>query len=56
MAITTEMVDEMLATLFHAPTDTPDQVDVDLLLDIAAAITSLITNWPETVHEAGPVR
>ena len=47
MAITTEMVDEMLATLFHAATDTSDQVDVGLLLDIAAAITGLITTWPE---------
>ena len=46
MAITTEKVDEMLATLFHAATDTPDQVDVDLLLDIADSITDLITTWP----------
>ena len=45
MAITTELVDEMLDQLFHAPTDTPDQVDVSLLLDIADAIGDLITGW-----------
>lgn len=46
MAITTELVDEMLSELFHAPTDTPDRVDVGLLLDIADTITDLITTWP----------
>ena len=46
MAITTELVNEMLDQLFHAPTDTPDQVDVDLLLDISDAITELIKTWP----------
>jgi aminopeptidase YwaD len=46
MAITTELVNEMLDQLFHAPTDTPHQVDVDLLLDISDAITELITTWP----------
>ena len=46
MAITTEAVDEMLAELFHAPTDTPDQVDVSLLIEIAGAITDLICTWP----------
>ena len=34
MAITTELVDKMLDVLFHAPTDTPDQVDVDLVLGV----------------------
>ncbi|MDJ0498038.1 MAG: M28 family peptidase [Acidimicrobiia bacterium] len=46
MAITTELVDEMLDELFHAPTDTPDQVEVTLLLDIADATANLITGWP----------
>ena len=46
MAITTELVDEMLDVLFHAPTDTPDQVDVDLVLDISDAISDLLTTWP----------
>jgi hypothetical protein len=36
----------MLNELFHAPTDTPDQVDVALLVDIADAIRELIVNWP----------
>lgn len=49
MAITTEMVDEMLEKLFHAPTDTPDQVDVNLLLDIADAIGDLTMGWPSNV-------
>jgi aminopeptidase YwaD len=46
MAITTELVDEMLDELFHAPTDTPDQVDVTPLLDISDAVADLITMWP----------
>jgi aminopeptidase YwaD len=45
-AITTELVDDMLDQLFHAPTDTPDKVDIALLLDIADAIRDLITGWP----------
>jgi aminopeptidase YwaD len=45
-AITTELVDEMLDQLFHAPTDTPDKVDVVLLIDIADAIADLLTDWP----------
>lgn len=46
VAFTTQLVDEMLETLFHAPTDTPDQVDVSLLVDIARAIEHLISTWP----------
>ena len=46
MAITAELVDEMLDKLFHAVTDTPDQVDVSLLLDIADAISELVISWP----------
>ncbi|MDJ0925220.1 MAG: M28 family peptidase [Acidimicrobiia bacterium] len=46
MAITTELVDEMLETLFHAPTDTPEQVDPSLLVDIADGISGLIMGWP----------
>ena len=46
MAITTELVDEMLETLFHAPTDTRDQLDAGLLVDISDAITKLVTTWP----------
>jgi aminopeptidase YwaD len=45
VAITTELVDEMLETLFHAPTDTPDRVDVELLVDVARAIAALVTTW-----------
>lgn len=46
MAITTELVDKMLDVLFHAPTDTPDQVDINLVLDISDAISDLLTTWP----------
>jgi aminopeptidase YwaD len=46
VALTTQRVDEMLETLFHAPTDTPDQVDVSLLVDIAEGIEHLISTWP----------
>lgn len=46
LAFTTEHIDEMLETLFHASTDTPDQVDIDLLLDVANAIVKLLVDWP----------
>ena len=46
VAITTEYVQEMLATLFHSADDTPDQVDVDLVVGIARAIEELIATWP----------
>jgi aminopeptidase YwaD len=45
-AFTTEAFDEMLETLFHAPSDTPDRVDASLLLDIALAIADLIASLP----------
>jgi len=46
VALTTELLDEMLDDLFHSPDDTPDRVDLDLLLDTASAISDLITTWP----------
>lgn len=46
VAITTEYVQEMLATLFHSADDTPDQVDIDLVVGIAKAIEELIVTWP----------
>ncbi len=46
VAITTDRVDEMLETLFHAPTDTPDQVDLALVADVAEGIERLIRSWP----------
>ena len=46
VAITTELVDEMLETLFHAPTDTPDKVDTDLVADLAEGLSRLVLTWP----------
>jgi aminopeptidase YwaD len=46
LAFTTEHVQEMLETLFHAPTDTPDQVDVSLVVGLAEALEGLILGWP----------
>jgi aminopeptidase YwaD len=46
MAVTTDLVDEMLATLFHSAADTPAQVDIGLLVDAAAAISELVLTWP----------
>jgi aminopeptidase YwaD len=46
LAFTTELVEEMLETLFHAPDDTPDQVDPGLVVDLARAIADLIVGWP----------
>lgn len=47
LAFTTEHVDEMLETLFHAPTDTPDKVDAALLVGIATALEDLIVGWSD---------
>ena len=47
LAFTTEHVDEMLETLFHAPTDTPDKVDAALVVGAAEALEDLIVTWPE---------
>ena len=46
LAFTTEHVQAMLETLFHAATDTPDQVDARLLIGLASALESLISTWP----------
>ena len=45
LAMTTEFVDEMLAELFHAETDTPDQVAPARIVGIARALEALITTW-----------
>jgi len=45
VAITTELVDEMLDTLFHSPDDTPSQVDMGLLIDTADGIAKLIVTY-----------
>lgn len=46
LAFTTEHVEEMLETLFHAPTDTPDKVDPSIVVGVAAALEELILGWP----------
>jgi aminopeptidase YwaD len=46
VAFTTEAIDEMLETLFHAPSDTPEMVDASLLLDVALSIADLIVRMP----------
>ncbi|MFW2338915.1 MAG: M28 family peptidase [Acidimicrobiia bacterium] len=45
LAITTEHVQEMLGELFHSAADTPDQVDIDLVVGIASAIEELVATW-----------
>ncbi|MFC2153333.1 M28 family peptidase [Actinomycetota bacterium] len=45
LAFTTELIDEMLTELFHADTDTVDQVAPERITNLAAAIELLITNW-----------
>lgn len=45
LAFTTEFIDEMLIELFHADTDTVDQVAPERIANLAAAIEHLITNW-----------
>lgn len=45
LAFTTEFLDEMLDELFHADTDTADQVAPERIESLAAALEHLITNW-----------
>lgn len=45
LAFTTELIDEMLIELFHADTDTVDQVAPERITNLAVAIELLITNW-----------
>jgi aminopeptidase YwaD len=45
LAFTTELLDEMLIELFHADTDTVDQVAPDRITNLAVALEHLITNW-----------
>lgn len=45
LALTTEFVEEMLAELFHAETDTPDQVAPTRIASIAAALEAVILSW-----------
>jgi aminopeptidase YwaD len=47
LAFTTEYVEEMLETLFHAPTDTPDKVDASLVVGIAAALETMVLGWSD---------
>ncbi len=50
VALTTELVDEMLETLFHSASDTPSQVDTSLLVEVAEAIADLIVAWPRRLQ------
>lgn len=45
LAFTTEFIDEMLGELFHADTDTIDQVAPERITSIATALERLITTW-----------
>ena len=45
LAFTTEHVDEMLESLFHAPTDAPDKVDPALIVGVSTALEGLILDW-----------
>ena len=42
LALTTEFVDELLAEVFHADTDTSDQVEPARIASIARALEALI--------------
>ncbi len=44
-ALTTEFVDEMLAELFHAETDAPDQVAPERIIGIVDALEALAFTW-----------
>lgn len=46
LAITSEPIAQIMATLYHSAADTPNQVDPDQLIDIATSLAELITTWP----------
>ena len=48
LAFTTELVNEMLDELFHAPTDTIAQIAPERVSNLATALEVLITNWQGT--------
>jgi aminopeptidase YwaD len=56
MAITTELIDEMLDTLFHSDNDTAAHVDLGLLVDAADAIARVILTYPVAADGARPHR
>ena len=45
LTMTTEFVEETLAELFHEDADSPDQVEPARILNIVAALDSLIVTW-----------
>ena len=45
LAFTTELIDEMLAEVFHAAHDTPDQVAPQRVVELAGALERLIIEW-----------
>ena len=48
LAFTSERLDRMLAEVYHAPTDSHDQVATARLIEIARAITELAVRWRVT--------
>ncbi len=48
LAFTTELIQEMLADLFHSEHDTVEQVDPDRIVSLADALHELITHWQPT--------
>lgn len=46
MAVTSEPIAEIMASVFHSTADTPDQVDPTQLAATAVAIADVITSWP----------
>ncbi len=51
LAFTSERLDLLLSEVYHAPTDTPDQVAIDRLIELADFLDELISRW-ETRDQA----
>jgi aminopeptidase YwaD len=45
LALTTEPLDEMMATVVHSVHDTPDQVDLDAVIEVSTALVDLLDTW-----------
>ncbi len=49
LAITSEPLADIMATVFHSAADTPDQVDPDQLAHAALALAELVSAWPSSM-------
>ncbi len=50
LAITSEPLGDIMASLFHTAADTPDQVDPGQLAHTALALANIVSSWPSSTN------